>query len=300
MKERKRDKEVEESSEKLKFREIFTVLVQNSQVRYSIIGILLYYTGSTILVSLGLNYFYFNFGYSDAGTYQLYFTIVYAAATLIGQAIFPLLVNKLKIKRMTVFTWSCIITIVGYILLFFYVFLDPRTYFVLMCLVGFIVFMAQTFVSLILYIMIQDAIEYNEYKFDKRNESAVFSLRAFTAKLGSSIQQLVLYCALVAGSLYGISNKISGFEAEAISKYGDQAEKVGEYVRPLADSITGADHIELVQRVVYQVGFTLVPCVLMLACLLVIKIGYKINEESHRAMVIELEKRKEALNDETK
>ena len=289
MKERKRDAANDESSEKMKFSEIFTVLKDNDQVRSSIIGILLYYTGSSVLITLGLNYFYFNFGYSAAGTYQLYFTIIFAISTLLGQAMFPILTNKFKLSKMKIFTISSITTIIGYVLLFAYVFLDPRTFFPLMCAVGFVVFLGQTLISLILYIMIQDSIEYNEYKFNKRRESAVFSLRAFTAKLGSSIQQLVLYFSLLAGGLYAISNRISQIEQEAIAQFGDNASKVGDYVRPLADEATS--NIELWQRVVYHVGFTLVPCLLILACFIWIKKTYKITEESHSSMVKELENR---------
>ena len=145
--------------------------------------------------------------------------------------------------------------------------------------------------------MIQDSIEYNEYKFNERRESAVFSLRAFTAKLGSTLQQLVLYFALLAGGLYAVSNQISGFEVEAISKFGDNAQKVGEFVSSNADLITGIEHIDLTSRVIYQVGFTLIPCLLMLACFIYVRKTYKITEESHELMVLELEKRKGNNND---
>lgn len=292
MKERKRTDEEENSSEQMKFKDIFNVLVKNDQVRSSIIGVLLYYTGSSILVTLGLNYFYFNFGYSVAGTYQLIFTIVYAVATLLGQALYPILVNKFKITKMKIFTISSIVTVIGYVGLFLYVFLNPVTYFPLMCVMGFIVFFAQTFICMVLYIMIQDSIEYNEYKFNERRESAVFSLRAFTAKLGSSLQQLVLYFSLLAGSLYAISNRISAAEMDAISKYGDNATEVGNHVKDIADGLTGYQNVELWQRVVYQVGFTLIPCLLMLACFIWIRKTYKITEASHSAMVDNLEARR--------
>lgn len=292
MKEKKEDQTQVVSSESMKFREIFTVLGKNDQVRSSIIGILLYYTGASILVSLGLNYFYFNFGYSKAGTYQLYFTIVYALATIIAQALFPVIINKLKWSKMKLFTISSYVTVVGYALLFAYVFLDPFTWYPLMLVIGFIVFFFQTFLSLILYINIQDSIDYNEYKFFERRESAVFSLRALTAKLGSSIQQLILYFALLAGSLFSISNQISGLEADAIAKYQDNADAVGQAVRDQADAITGPEHVELWKRVVYQVGFTLVPLAFILACYLVTKFTYKITEESHAKMVEEINARK--------
>ena len=291
MKEKKRTNDVEQSSEKMKFKDIFEVLVKNSQVRSSIVGILLYYTGASILVTLGLNYFYFNFGYSAAGTYQLIFTIVYGAATILGQIIYPLLVNKLKLHRMTIFSWASVVTVCGYVLLFLYIFLNPVTFFPLLCFVGFIVFFAQTLISMVLYIMIQDSIEYNEYHFNVRRESAVFSLRAFTAKLGSSLQQIVLYVSLLAGSLYAISNQISGAEMDAISQFGEDAVLVGEYVGNIANQITGVENVEFWQRCVYQVGFTIVPGLLMLACFVWIKRTYKINEENHQIMVLELERR---------
>lgn len=292
MKERKRTSEVETSSEQMKFKEIFSVLGKNDQVRSSIVGILLYYTGSSVLVTLGLNYFYFNFGYSAAGTYQLIFTVVYALATILGQFLYPILVNKFKIHRMKIFTVSSIVTVIGYVILFLYIFVNPVTFFPLLCLLGFIVFFAQTLISMILYIMIQDSIEYNEYHFNERRESAVFSLRAFTAKLGSSLQQVVLYVSLLAGSLYAISNTISQTEMEAIAQFGDNATLVGQMVAGVADSITGAENVELWQRLVYQIGFTIVPGLLMLACFIWIRLTYKITEESHEIMVLEIEKRK--------
>ena len=292
MKERKRDEVTEESSEKMKFKDIFSVLVKNSQVRSSIVGILLYYTGASILVTLGLNYFYFSYGYSAAGTYQLIFTVVYALATILGQVIYPLLVNKFKIHRMQIFTVASIVTVCGYACLFLYVFLNPVTFFPLLCILGFIVFFAQTLISMILYIMIQDSIEYNEYHFNERRESAVFSLRAFTAKLGSSLQQIVLYVSLLAGSLYAISNQISQAEMEAISLFGDNGAMVGEYVGNIANSITGYQNVDFWQILVYQVGFTIVPGLLMLACFIWIKCTYKITEENHEIMVLEIERRK--------
>ena len=257
------------------------------------VGILLYYTGSSILVTLGLNYFYFNFGYSAAGTYQLVFTVVYALATLLGQFIYPVLVNKFKIHRMKIFNIASVVTFTGYGFLFLYVFLNPVTFFPLLCVLGFIVFFAQTLISMILYIMIQDSIEYNEYHFKERRESAVFSLRAFTAKLGSSLQQVVLYVSLLAGALYSISNQISQAEMDAIAQFGDDAVNVGQYVGNIANALTGYENVELWQRIVYQVGFTIVPGLLMLACFIWIKCTYKITEENHEIMVLEIEKRRQ-------
>jgi melibiose permease/lactose/raffinose/galactose permease len=253
---------------------------------------LLYYTGSSILVTLGLNYFYFNFGYSDAGSYQFYFTIVYAAATLLAQFSFQFILNKLKRTLKKLMTISGIVVGVGYLGLFFYVFLDPFAFFPLMAVLGFIVFYFQTFFQLIIYINIQDSIEYNDYKFGERRESAVFSLRALAAKLGNSVQQGVLYLALLIGGLLAISNQISGFEQEAIVQFNGDVAQISEYVKTNADAITGTANVELWQRVVYQVGFTIVPMLFMVGCFIFMGATFRINEKNHEEMVAEIEKRK--------
>ena len=286
MKERKIDETVEKNDEKIKFKDIFTVIVKNDQLRYTIIAILLYYTGASILVGAGLNYFYFNFGYESGGTYQTLFTVVYAVATLLGQCLYPLFANKLKMPKMKLFTIASITTLVAYILLFSYVFYTkPETFFIV-CIYGFIAFFGQTIMSLILYIMIQDSIDYNEYKFNERRESSTFSLRAFTAKIGSSLQQLALYAFLFMAGLFTISNEIANAEREFM---GDK-ETIIETVNVLMNGITQD------QLIIFHIGFTILPFVLFLATFLIIKFKYKISEEKHREMVEAIEKRKAEAN----
>ncbi|MDY2727874.1 MAG: MFS transporter [Candidatus Onthovivens sp.] len=285
MKEKKVDKEVEKNDEKIKFKDIFGVLIKNDQLRVSIIAILLYYTGSSILVASGLNYFYFNFGYEKGGSYQLYFTIVYAAATLIAQCLYPLLISKLKMKRMKIFTISSIVTVLSYVGLFCFVFFpNYEKYFIVLCVFAFFAFFGQTLMSLILYIMIQDTIDYNEFKFGERRESSIFSLRAFTAKIASSLQQLILYVSLVSASLFEISNQIANAEREFVGQ--------PDVIKDVASQITGPQNIELWQRVVFQIGFCVVPLLLFLATFILVKKKYKIDEDYHKELVRGVEERK--------
>ena len=51
------------------------------------------------------------------------------------------------------------------------------------------------------------------------------------------------------------------------------------------------ENVEFWQRLVYQIGFTIVPGLLMLVCFIWIKCTYKITEENHEIMVLEIEKR---------
>ena len=287
MKERKVDEEVAKQDSKMKLKDIFTVMIKNDQLRWSIIAIILYYTGSGVLVAGGLNYFYFSFGYAEGGDYQFIFTIVFAAATFLGQFLFPVLTDKLKWSKLKIFTITSISTIVSYLGIFAFVFFpDYVTFFPVMCVFAFFAFIGQTIISLILYIMIQDTIDYNEYKFNERRESATFALRAFAAKIAGSIQQGVLYLFLVASSLLVVSNQIANWEREFV---GDR-----DTILQHAATITGAANIELWQRVVFHIGFTIVPMVLFLATFIIIKAKYKITEESHTQMLAEIEARKKA------
>ena len=283
MKERKIDEKVKENDEKMKLRDIFLVLVKNNQLRISIIAMLVYYIGSGFLVAAGLNYFYFTYGYQEGGSLQFIFTVVFAVATFAGQFLFPLLKNKAKLSNMKIFTICSISTICAYILLFVYVFIpDPKTYFPMLCVFAFFAFVGQTIMSLVLYIMIQDTIDFNEYKNKERREAATFSLRAFSAKMASSIQQGLLYLFLTISSLYVIQQQIASVEREF--NVGGGAEVLGEtfVFDAVAPAINGIEHWQLV---VFHVGFTIVPMLMFLTSFLLIKFKYKINEENHASMI---------------
>lgn len=288
MKEKKVDEKEEQVEEKIKIADIFKVFFKNDQLRLTIISIFLYYTGSSILTAAGLNYFYFNFGYAEGGSYQTIFTVVYAIATLVGQFLYPLLVNKLNIKRKTLLTICTIGTVVGYVGIFSYVFLpDYATFFPLLCVVGFITFLFQTIIGLVQYVMLQDCIDYNEYKYGERRESPISALRAFSAKIASSIQQGILYVFLIASSLLTISNDIATLER----KYAG-VENSKDLILIEAEGLTSG--IEQWQIVVFQIGFALIPLLLVLGCYLVVIFKYKIDENEHQRIILELEHRHEA------
>lgn len=284
MKEKKVDDQVAKTDQDMKLRDIFKVMIKNDQLRVSIIAMLIYYIGSGILVAAGLNYFYFTFGYKEGGGYQFIFTVVFAAATFIGQFLFPVLVNKLKLSKMTVMTIASLTTIISYVGLFLFVFIpDPVTWFPLLCVLAFIAFIGQTMMSLILYIMIQDTIDYNEYKYKERRESATFSLRAFSAKIASSIQQGILYLFLFVSALLVVSNNIANAEREFVGN----AEQI--YI----EAEKAISTIQDWQLIVFHIGFTIVPMVMFLTSYLIIRFKYKITEEKHQEMIRVIEARKD-------
>ena len=138
--------------------------------------------------------------------------------------------------------------------------------------------------------MIQDTIDYNQYKFNERRESSIFSLRAFTAKLAGSIQQGILYVFLMASSLFAVSQSIANLEREYQGN--------SDYIKTQADLLTGATNIGLDQRVIFHIGFTIIPLLLFLGAFLIIKFKYKITEEYREKMLTEIAAREASLGKE--
>lgn len=247
-KEHVRDPKQEAISEKTKFKDMFTLVKQNKPLRYSVLAILLYYTGSTILVGFGINYFYMAYGFggsfTDAngkfitamggGGIQTIVTVMYVFGTLIAQFLFPLI--KKKFKMQTIMTWSMIITVIGYVVFFLVGFplfgshplawndaIDTEHGFVTLgdCLGGrmfllyipaVIFFAAEGVMDLVILLMLQNSIEYNEYTFGERKESVAFSWRPLTAKFASAIQKGLVYLTLLVSLIYPVTAAISGYQ----------------------------------------------------------------------------------------
>ena len=65
-----------------------------------------------------------------------------------------------------------------------------------------------------LFGMMQNSIEYNEWKFGERKESVAFSWRPLTAKFSSAVQKGILYLTLVIAGVYTYTKQISQVETK--------------------------------------------------------------------------------------
>ena len=65
-------------------------------------------------IMIGMNSFYFEFGYSVGGSLVFWFTIMYGLGTLISEAYFACLSSKFT--RNQIITAATIITVIGYML----------------------------------------------------------------------------------------------------------------------------------------------------------------------------------------
>jgi melibiose permease/lactose/raffinose/galactose permease len=150
---------------------------------------------------------------------------------------------------------------------------------------GIIIFAGQGIFYLILLIMMENTIEYNEWKSGERKEAVSFSLRPLTAKLASSLQQGVVYLTLLISGALLVTEKISELE---IAKGFDDSLEIIDDANIL---IQNGNH----NMVVLTLIMTVLPFVLYVSAYLILHFKYKIDEEKYAEILRDLEERKKAL-----
>lgn len=303
--ERARDRQQEKVSEKTRFKDLFIILWRNKQLLIVVIAIFFYYLASTLLTAIGLNYFYFAYGYggSRGGFLASALSVVFVIATVLAQSLFPLLAKK--IKKQTLLAIMVGIAIAGYIvflLIGFPLFGEhPLAWssstssnavewlftgtLATLFIPAFFFFGAQGIIYLILMVMMQNAIEYNEYAFGERKESVAFSWRPLTAKFASALQKGVMNLTFIVSSLYfSAVVPISNLE-NALDSHGISQEAFDSQVAQIVSAIKPGQ--------LTAVGFIIIGCcvVSLIVVWALIRFGYKIDEAEYDRIVEELDKR---------
>lgn len=293
-KESARNLEQEKISQKTKFGDMFRLLKTNDQLRWIVIVILIYYIASNILNGLGLNYFYLTFNYDVGGSIQFLFTIMYAGGTILAQFLFPVLIKFLK--RNTLLFISFLMMALGHVVFFFIGAplngVEPigKTYPILLYLLGIVIFAGQGIFYLILLIMMENTIEYNEWKTGERKEAVAFSLRPLTAKLASSAQQGIVYLTLLVSGALVVTEQISELE---VQKGFDPELNI---ITQANAAIANGQH----DMVTLAAVMTLVPFLLYVGAYLITRFLYKIDEKKYAQIVKEVDERRAAIASENK
>ncbi len=293
-KESARNLEQEKISQKTKFGDMFRLLKTNNQLRWIVIVILIYYIASNILNGLGLNYFYLTFNYDVGGSVQFLFTIMYAGGTILAQFLFPVLIKFLK--RNTLLFISFLMMALGHVVFFFIGAplngVEPigKTYPILLYILGIVIFAGQGIFYLILLIMMENTIEYNEWKTGERKEAVAFSLRPLTAKLASSAQQGIVYLTLLVSGALVVTEQISELEVQK----GFNPEL--NIITQANAAIANGQH----DMVTLAAVMTLVPFLLYVGAYLITRFLYKIDEKKYAQIVKEVDERRAAIASENK
>ena len=279
----KEELEAEPKEKAITLKDMVKILIRNKQLLVMAVIVLLYTTASGFLIAFGQNFFYFKFGFD--GNLVFIFTVIYAAGTLVSQAIFPMLTKKFN--RNQIVKASILITVIGYLLFFIIANLPihPSICFILLCVFGIFVFGGQGVFYMVMLIMLTNTIEYDEWQSGERNEAVTFSVRPFMVKLSGAIQAGIVSVALVACGLYAITQQIGDLEVD---------KNLGNITQ--TDLTTQANNLlstaNDLQIFGLSAAMTIIPIILFVATYFIIKKKYIIDEALYDTMTKEIEERK--------
>ena len=137
---------------------------------------------------------------------------------------------------------------------------------------------------MLIIVMLNNTIEYDELKFNERHDSIISTVRSFSAKLSGAINQGIVNLTLIVSGIYAISQNIS--ELEVKSGAGEIAR---DEVLTLADGfINSATSLQLF---ILRTGISLVPLAALAFCLFIMNKYYRIDEVKYDEIVEQIKKR---------
>ncbi len=278
------ERERVDNAEEINFKKMFNILKRNDQLVKSGIAYVLFCVGQQLLLLLAVNFFYFEFGYSESGDLVTLFTVMYGLGTLTAQFVYPVI--SARTGRMKIYSVCICVLILGYLLLLGFGYILPKNVILLM-ITGFVIFFCQGLINLAMVVIINNTIEYDEYRFNERHDSIISAIRSFASKFSGALNQGAASLILIVSGIYAVSQNISALEVE-----------VGKGAMTGAEALRRADDIiatvEPVQTLILRIGMVAIPLLVMIASWIIIKKGYKIDEKEYARMVAEIEKRKNA------
>lgn len=282
-----------DKSDRLTLKKMFQTIAKNDQLLWCALIMLIFSIGTGV-VGGGLltMYVYFEFGYE--GGYTLLIGLGYGIISTLFTATYPWLSKKFG--RNKVLYSAGIATIFGYALMLIFALAIPTgapkssEWFAKFILIA----LAYTFIGygagfyMIMVINMANTVEYNEWKYGQRNESLIFSLRPFTAKLSSALTQALVIGVYAVASITTYTNAISNIENEASKNLITNKVKMEK----ITDII---NKVSLQDRQILVSCMCIIPIVFMIVALIIYKKKCTLSETRLAEMVRETEARKLAL-----
>ena len=288
--------------QKLGLKDMFKVIKNNDQLLWATIILSLYSIGTGV-VGGGIStiYIYFEFGYN--GLLTTIYGGLGGALGMVFTVIFPYLLKKLK--REQIMTFGAIVTIAGYALLMVLgltmkagtpigIILGVPVYtkFILLCLVNIFIGVGTSSFYTLAFLNIANTVEYNEWKTGKREESLIFSLRPFSAKLSSALAQLLVTVVYLIVGVTAITNGISSLDQAATS--GDITnEQMLSGINDLLSQVPESKKLALIACM------CIIPIVFMTVALILFKKKFILTTDKFEQIKEEIYQRKSVGNAET-
>ena len=282
-----------DKSDRLTLKKMFQTIAKNDQLLWCALIMLIFSIGTGV-VGGGLltMYVYFEFGYE--GGYTMLIRLGYGILSTLFTATYQK--KKKKFGRNKILYSAGIATIFGFALMLIFALAIPTgapkssEWFAKFILIA----LAYTFIGygagfyMIMVINMANTVEYNEWKYGQRNESLIFSLRPFTAKLSSALTQALVIGVYAVASITTYTNAISNIENEASKNLITnkvKMEKITEII----------NKVSLQDRQILVSCMCIIPIVFMIVALILYKKKCTLSETRLAEMVKETEARKLAL-----
>ena len=175
-----------EEKDKMKFKDLFTVIKKNDQLRWAVLLILLY--NVAIQAIMGVATYYFSYVCNNAGMLSA-FMISASVAEVVGLLIFPKVTKVLSRKK--AFLMACVLPPIGLILLLIVGIACPNNI-ALTAVAGVIVKTGTGLELGCATVFLADVVDYGEYVLGTRNEGVVFSLQTLIVKLTAAFTSLAI------------------------------------------------------------------------------------------------------------
>lgn len=290
------------SDDKLSIKDMFRVLKNNDQLLIAAVIMIIYTVGTSVVTSaLITTYIYFAFGYD--GLLTTVFSAIGGIMTVIFTAVFPALMKKFGRTKLITAGGLCIIggyavvMLIGLAVpdgeaLFTVLGMKFNLRFLLMMLPYGIACLGQSCYYNMMFLNISNTVEYNEWKTGKREESLIFSLRPFTAKLSSALQQLLVTIVYIAIGVIGITNGISDLDKQASQGLISNEEMLAS-VNSLLKSVPESKVNALL------CCMCIIPIVFMLGAMFLYKKKFILDDATYEKIKLEIASRKSEINAET-
>lgn len=282
-----------DKSDRLTLKKMFQTIAKNDQLLWCALIMLIFSIGTGV-VGGGLltMYVYFEFGYE--GGYTLLIGLGYGIISTLFTATYPWLSKKFG--RNKILYSAGIATIFGFAVMLIFALAIPTgapkssewfAKFILIAVAYTIIGYGAGF-YMIMVINMANTVEYNEWKYGQRNESLIFSLRPFTAKLSSALTQALVIGVYAVASITTYTNAISNIENEASKNLITNKVKMEK----ITDII---NKVSLQDRQILVSCMCIIPIVFMIVALIIYKKKCTLSETRLAEMVKETEARKLAL-----
>jgi len=243
-----REPDIVVGHERTTLKEIAGVVFHNDQLLWTAIAMVLFMTGYVTTTTFGV--YFFKYAYRDENMYSP-FAAVLGVAQLIGYATFPILAKRMK--RRTLYTLATALILTGYVVFFF----SPMNM-IPIGIAGLLLFLGQSWVTLLMLVFLTDTIEYGQWKLGRRNVAVTFALQPFINKVGAALATQIVSVAVI----------ISGVNSAATP-----------------DDVTPGGLL------IIKVAMLVVPPILIIVGYLIYRAKYRIDEEMYATLVSDLKER---------